>query len=165
MHTNQGCALRKIEGSPVLWACKIQGAQHMICMKKLWFSSHPRTKVRFQGPPWALLEHTPMGEKKSWSEASQMNGWEREERGGALWPVMQPNEILLSCSDWSNVLALTDSQYWCQISLHLVASGDSLLACSPVTLGIISSTPSLFHFAEGHAGWWDKGSRTFLSLK
>ena len=113
----------------------------------------------------ALLEHTPMGENKSWSEASQLNGWERRKRGGALRPVMQPNEILLSCSDWSNVLALTDSQYWCQISLHLVASGDSLLACSPVTLGIISSTPSLFHFAEGHTGWWDKGSRTFLSLK
>ena len=24
----QGCALRKIEGSPVLWSCEIQGAQH-----------------------------------------------------------------------------------------------------------------------------------------
>ena len=53
MDTNQGCALRKIEGSPVLWACKIQGAQHMICMKKLWFSSRPRTKVRCQGSAWA----------------------------------------------------------------------------------------------------------------
>ena len=30
----QGCSLRKIEGSPVLWTCKIQGAQHMICVKK-----------------------------------------------------------------------------------------------------------------------------------
>ena len=49
--------------------------------------------------------------------------------------------------------------------LHLVASGDSLLACSPVTLGVISFTPSLFHFAEGHAGRWYEGSRTFLSLK
>ena len=41
----QGCALRKIEGS------QIQGAQHMISMKKLRFSSHLRTKVRHQGPP------------------------------------------------------------------------------------------------------------------
>ena len=36
-----------------------------------------------------------MGENKSWSEASQMNGWERRKRGGALRSVMQPNEILL----------------------------------------------------------------------
>ena len=58
----QGCALRKIEGSPVLWNCKIQGAQHMICMKNLRFSSRPRAKVRRQGPrgsaraqPWKVL--------------------------------------------------------------------------------------------------------------
>ena len=30
----QCCALRKIEGTPVLWICTIQGAQHMICLKK-----------------------------------------------------------------------------------------------------------------------------------
>ena len=47
----QGCALRKIEGSPVLWNCKIKGAQHMICMKKLRFPSRPGGKVRRQGPP------------------------------------------------------------------------------------------------------------------
>ena len=47
----QGCALLKIEGSPVLWTCKIQGAQHMICMKNLRFSSRPRAKVRRQEPP------------------------------------------------------------------------------------------------------------------
>ena len=47
----QGCALRKIEGSPVLWTCKIQGALHMICMKNLRFSSRPGAKVRRQGPP------------------------------------------------------------------------------------------------------------------
>ena len=52
-----------------------------------------------------------MGENKSWSEASKLNGWERRKRGGALRPVMQPNEIRLSCSDWSNVSALTDLQY------------------------------------------------------
>ena len=46
----QGCALRKIEGSPVLWNCKIYGAQHMICMKNLRFSCRPRSKVRRQGP-------------------------------------------------------------------------------------------------------------------
>ena len=47
----QGCALSKIEGSPVLWTCEIQCAQHMISMKKLRFSSRPRTKVRRHGPP------------------------------------------------------------------------------------------------------------------
>ena len=46
----QGCALRKIEGSPVLGTCKIQGAQHMICMKNLRFSSRPRAKVWRKGP-------------------------------------------------------------------------------------------------------------------
>ena len=30
----QGCALRKIDGNPVLWNCEIQGTQRMICMKK-----------------------------------------------------------------------------------------------------------------------------------
>ena len=56
----QGCALRKFEGSPVLWNCKIQGAQHMICMKNQRFSSRPREEVRRQGPlgsaraqPWS----------------------------------------------------------------------------------------------------------------
>ena len=34
----------------VLWPCEIQGAQHMICMKKWRFSSHLRAKVRRQGP-------------------------------------------------------------------------------------------------------------------
>ena len=42
---SQGCALRKIEGCPVLWTCKIYGAQHMICMKRLRFSSRPGAKV------------------------------------------------------------------------------------------------------------------------
>ena len=41
----------KIESSPVLWTCEIQGAQYMISIKKLRFSSHSRTKVRRQGPP------------------------------------------------------------------------------------------------------------------
>ena len=47
----QGCALRKIEGCPVLWPCKIWAAQHMICMLNLRFSSRPGAKVRHQGPP------------------------------------------------------------------------------------------------------------------
>ena len=47
----QGCGLTKIEGSPVLWTCKIQGAQHMICTKNLRFSSCPGAKVGRQGPP------------------------------------------------------------------------------------------------------------------
>ena len=51
MFSLQGCTLRKIEGSPELWNCKIQGAQHMICVKNLRFSSCPRAKVRRQGPP------------------------------------------------------------------------------------------------------------------
>ena len=32
--SQQGCALRNIEGSSVLGPCKIQGAQHMILWKK-----------------------------------------------------------------------------------------------------------------------------------
>ena len=37
-----------------------------------------------------------------------MNSWGRGKRGGALRPEMQPNDILQSCSDWSNVSVLTD---------------------------------------------------------
>ena len=48
--TAQGCAPRKIEGSPVLRTCKIRGAQHMICMKNLRFSSRPWAKVWRKGP-------------------------------------------------------------------------------------------------------------------
>ena len=43
-------ALSKIERSLVQWTWKIQGAQHMICMEKLRFSSHPRAIVRHHGP-------------------------------------------------------------------------------------------------------------------
>ena len=42
----QCCALRNVEGSPVLWTCEIHGAQRMICMQKLRFSSCQRAKVR-----------------------------------------------------------------------------------------------------------------------
>ena len=48
--TIQGCALRKIVRSPVLWSYKMYGAQHMFCMKKLRFSSHLRAEGRRQGP-------------------------------------------------------------------------------------------------------------------
>ena len=48
---SQGCALRKIEGNPLLWNCKILGVQYMICMKKVRFSNRSRAKVRCQGPP------------------------------------------------------------------------------------------------------------------
>ena len=41
----QNCALRKIEGSPVFLTCEIQGAQYMISMKSLRFSSCPGAKV------------------------------------------------------------------------------------------------------------------------
>ena len=44
----QCCALRKIEGTPVLWIHKIQGAQHMICLKKLRFSSKLHAMNLFQ---------------------------------------------------------------------------------------------------------------------
>ena len=42
---------KKIEASPVLWTCQTQGARHIISIKKMRFSSHPRAKVRQQGPP------------------------------------------------------------------------------------------------------------------
>ena len=35
----------------LLWDFKLEGAQHMICMKKLRFPSRPRAKVRCQGSP------------------------------------------------------------------------------------------------------------------
>ena len=47
----QGCATKKIEASPVMWSCKTQGARHIISMKNMRFSSHPRAKVRQQRPP------------------------------------------------------------------------------------------------------------------
>ena len=53
----QGCAQRKIEGSPVLWTCKIQCAQHMISMKKLRFSSRREQKLGAEGHR-TLLEHS-----------------------------------------------------------------------------------------------------------
>ena len=61
----QGCALRKIEGTPVLWTCKIQGAQHVIFMKNLRFSSRPRAKVRRQGPP-GFARAQPCSGKTNW---------------------------------------------------------------------------------------------------
>ena len=45
------CSTKNWREPPVLWTCKIQCAQHMISMKKLRFSSRPRTKVRHHGPP------------------------------------------------------------------------------------------------------------------
>ena len=51
----QGRALRNIQVSLALrtkW-CKIQGAQQMISMKNLTFSSHQGAKVRDQGSPGA----------------------------------------------------------------------------------------------------------------
>ena len=46
----QGCVQRKIEGSPVLRACVIQGSQRRISMRKLRYPNCPRAKVRCQGP-------------------------------------------------------------------------------------------------------------------
>ena len=37
----QDRALRKVEVNPLLWTCEIPGAQNMIYMKKLRFSSYP----------------------------------------------------------------------------------------------------------------------------
>ena len=63
----QGCALRKIEGSPALWTCEIQCAQQMISVKKQRFSSWPRTKV------------TDVGAKghRAWSWSIKMQKWMR----------------------------------------------------------------------------------------
>ena len=46
----QGFALRKIEGSPLMSTYEIHGAQHMISLSKLRFSSRLRAKVGRQGP-------------------------------------------------------------------------------------------------------------------
>ena len=45
----QGSDIRKIKGSPVLVICETLGAQHVICIKKLRFSSCPKAKVGCQG--------------------------------------------------------------------------------------------------------------------
>lgn len=48
----QGCALRKIQWSPVLWKCEIQGAHiTMFCMKKLNLKIHelPKSKSKARG--------------------------------------------------------------------------------------------------------------------
>ena len=45
----QGCALRKIEGSPVLWTCEILGAQHIISIEKVTFSSRPGANLVANG--------------------------------------------------------------------------------------------------------------------
>ena len=50
----QGCALRKIEGSPVLWTCEILGAQHIISIEKVTFSSCPGANLVAKGY-WTLL--------------------------------------------------------------------------------------------------------------
>ena len=55
----QDCALKKIEGSPVLWPFEIQGAQHMISMRKFRFSnSCPGGKVKHHMGHKVLLEHS-----------------------------------------------------------------------------------------------------------
>ena len=51
---DQGCALTKSGGSPVLWNYEIQCVQHMLLMKKLRCPSCPRAKVRHQEPPGAV---------------------------------------------------------------------------------------------------------------
>ena len=45
----QGCALRKIVGSPVLWTCEILGAQHIISIEKVTFSSRPGANLVAKG--------------------------------------------------------------------------------------------------------------------
>ena len=52
----QGCALRKIEGSPTLWTCEIQCAQQMISVKSKDFLVAREQKLQMQAP-WAT-EHS-----------------------------------------------------------------------------------------------------------
>ena len=65
----QGCALRKIEGSPALWTCEIQCAQQMISVKKRRFSSWPRTKVTDVGAKGHRAQ--------PWSWSIKMQKWMR----------------------------------------------------------------------------------------
>ena len=66
---SQGCALRKIEGSPALWTCEIQCAQQMISVKKQRFSSRPGTKVTDAG--------TTGHRAQPWSWSIKMQNWMR----------------------------------------------------------------------------------------
>ena len=51
MYMTQSCALRKIEGAQCFEPVKSTVPSIMICKIKLRLSSHPRAKVRRQGPP------------------------------------------------------------------------------------------------------------------
>ena len=51
MYMTQSCALRKIEGAQCSEPVKSRVPSIMICKIKLRFFSHPRAKVRRQGPP------------------------------------------------------------------------------------------------------------------
>ena len=66
MYMTQSCALKKIEGAQCSEPVKSRVPSIMICKKKLRVSSHPRAKVRRQGPPgparaqscdWKLLSY------------------------------------------------------------------------------------------------------------
>jgi len=53
----QGCDLRDIEVSPVLWTCEIQGTQNMLCIKKERFSTCQEQKLDTMGQ-WVLWQHS-----------------------------------------------------------------------------------------------------------
>ena len=103
----QGCALRKIQGSPVLWICEIQGTQHMICMKIVRFSSSPRANVKRHRPPGsARVQACGNNDISQFSDArfslnfcSQIERWELHQEPAVMkmfsyiWWVHMPSEI------------------------------------------------------------------------
>ena len=90
----QGCAPRKIDGSPVLWTCEIQCVHHyMIPMKKLRFSSRPRTKVRHHGPPGSARARACMFDMhQSWNSKSSTSILGGGGHTPEIWPLPVLNE-------------------------------------------------------------------------
>lgn len=66
---------QKIERSPMHWTCKIQGAQHIICIKKLRFSSHPRANVRHQEPLGSTRTKPWLQKKKNFTHFIWSRNW------------------------------------------------------------------------------------------
>ena len=88
-----------VEGNSVLWTCKIQGAQHMICMKKLQCSSRPWAKVGRQGHQ-ALIENSPACYKWSigvWSDCVLYIPLILSGRPNECWLLTCPQCAIATC--------------------------------------------------------------------
>ena len=146
----QGCALRKIEGSPVLWNCKIYGARHMICMKNLRFSSCPKAKVRCQGPPGSARAQPCLSQgirKKFHKEIckllAQNTCWK-----SFLFQILKSMIFLLSTTEWiCQLCCIWLIRAWYQ---DLVSWNGSIKGMSS---GSVALSPSPVHHSSPFTRW------------